>query len=78
MKKEDIKNMAALMSEEYIKYKIGETIWHKTNSEIGAGVIVNWRVYGEDGTYDYLVSFGPGQTFQMSEEEVTLDKPIQV
>jgi len=56
------------------EFKLGDIVYHRTNPE--PGLIMNWRLHGNYQTVDYVVSFGPGNSKVMEEEELTRDKPI--
>lgn len=70
--------MSQLIGGEYNQFKIGQQVWHSTNAEAGQGVVTNWRLWGDDGSVDYQVSFGPGHHVYMTENEMTVDKPVDL
>lgn len=60
-----------------LPFEIGQKVYHSANSDHPPGVIVDYRVYGTDGTVEYIVSYGPGQIGHLHELELSSEKVIE-
>lgn len=72
---EGLVKMRNLIEDQFCKYKKGDEVFHVTNKDGEAGVIINWRFHGYTSKIDYVVSFAPGHTIVMNEEELDSSKP---
>lgn len=71
MRNSDIFKMKNLISDQ-LEFKVGDLVYHRTPGG-SRGVVLDWRIYGSDGSVEYFVSFGPGETVYSSPLELSTD-----
>jgi hypothetical protein len=59
---------------EQIEFEIGERVYHVLDST--EGIITNWQLFGDDGTVNYTVCFGPAHFLQLDDLLMSREKPV--
>jgi hypothetical protein len=73
---EDISKIIRLIEDSYLEYNVGDVVYSSIDSKFGTGKVLNWRLFGEDRSVEYLVSFGPGTSLYLCPLEISKEKPV--
>ena len=62
--------------EDHMTFESEDIVFHKTDAEMGAGIVLTYRVWGDIGDIEYLVSFRANVNLWCYQEVLTKEKPI--
>ena len=62
--------------EDHLPFEKQDVVYHKTDADYGAGVVISYRIWETGGDIEFLVSFSPQQNVWCYAETLSKTKPI--